>query len=83
LPRQMPSPLALSSIAASGYDAMSVAKNISINPRKFSDSNKNPPSHSLLIRYFVMKVQAPIRLSRIGLETTQGTRRRRHSVTND
>ncbi len=64
LPRQTPSPLVRLSIAASGSDAMSAAKSISINLLRWSDSSMSLLSHSLHIRYFVMKAAAPIRLSR-------------------
>jgi hypothetical protein len=43
------------SIAALRPDAISVARSISISPQKCSGSSKNPLSHSLHIRYSVMK----------------------------
>ena len=55
LPRQTPSPLVPLSIAVLRHDAISVAKSISISPQKCSGSSKNLLSHSLHIRYFVMK----------------------------
>jgi hypothetical protein len=66
LPRQTQSPLVRLSIAGFGPAAMSAARNICISPQKSSDSSKSLLSHSLHIRYFVMKEVAPIQLSREG-----------------
>jgi hypothetical protein len=55
LPRQTPSRLVPLSIAVLRPDAISVARSISMSPQKCSGSSKNPLSHSLRIRYFVMK----------------------------
>jgi hypothetical protein len=55
LPKQMLSPLALLSIAASGSVATTAAKSMSINPQKCLGPTKSLLSHSLRIRYFEMK----------------------------
>src|SRR5712664_4272820 len=55
LARQTPLTLAHRSIAASGSDATSVAKSMSINPQKCCDPTKSMLTHSLHIHYFDMK----------------------------
>ena len=52
LPRPIPSLLALPSKAASVSSAMTAAENISINPQKCSNTNRNFLTLSLPIRYF-------------------------------